>query len=110
VGRQVHFDVDGDDFFVDLLLFHVEQLRDVVISLKTGKFKPEYLGQLGFYVALVNDKLRRAQDADTVGLLLVADKNDAVVRYSLGAHQMPIWRCQIRPPPTGGSGDATFGS
>ncbi|KQO59809.1 PDDEXK nuclease domain-containing protein [Curtobacterium sp. Leaf261] len=103
VGRQVHFDVDGDDFYVDLLFFHVEQLRYVVIELKTGKFKPEYLGQLGFYdveaeylgqlgfyVALVDDKLRRAQHAETVGLLLVADKNDAVVRYSLGAHQTPI--------------------
>lgn len=90
VGRQVHFDVDGDDFFVDLLFFHVEQLRYVVIELKTGKFKPEYLGQLGFYVALVDDKLRRIQHADTVGLLLVTDKNDAVVRYSLGAQQTPI--------------------
>lgn len=90
VGRQVHFDVDGDDFFVDLLFFHVEQLRYVVIELKTGKFKPEYFGQLGFYVALVDDKLRRSQHADTVGLLLVADKNDAVVRYSLGANHTPI--------------------
>jgi predicted nuclease of restriction endonuclease-like (RecB) superfamily len=90
VGRQVHFDVEGDDFYVDLLFFHVEQLRYVVIELKTGKFKPEYLGQLGFYVALVDDKLRRTQHADTVGLLLVADKNDAVVRYSLGALQTPI--------------------
>ncbi|MDP4331984.1 PDDEXK nuclease domain-containing protein [Curtobacterium sp. A7_M15] len=90
VGRQVHFDVDGDDFYVDLLFFHVEQLRYVVIELKTGKFKPEYLGQLGFYVALVDDRLRRAQHADTVGLLLVADKNDAVVRYSLAGQQSPI--------------------
>jgi len=90
VGRQVHVDVDGDDFYVDLLFFHVEQLRYVVIELKTGKFKPEYLGQLGFYVALVDDKLRRPQHADTVGLLLVADKNDAVVRYSLAGQQTPI--------------------
>ncbi len=90
VGRQVHFDVDGDDFYVDLLFFHVEQLRYVVIELKTGKFKPEYLGQLGFYVALVDERLRRTQHADTVGLLLVADKNDAVVRYSLAGQQTPI--------------------
>jgi predicted nuclease of restriction endonuclease-like (RecB) superfamily len=90
VGRQVHFDVGGDDFFVDLLFFHVEQLRYVVVELKTGKFKPEYLGQLGFYVALIDDKMRRPQHADTVGLLLVKDKNAAVVRYSLGAHQTPI--------------------
>ncbi len=90
MGRQVHFDVDGDDFYVDLLFFHVEQLRYVVVELKTGKFKPEYLGQLGFYVALVNDRLRRIQHADTVGLLLVADKNEAVVRYSLAGQQNPI--------------------
>jgi predicted nuclease of restriction endonuclease-like (RecB) superfamily len=90
VGRQVHFDVEGDDFFVDLLFFHVEQLRYVVIELKTGKFRPEYLGQLGFYVALVDDKLRRPQHAETVGLLLVTNKNDAVVRYSLGSQQTPV--------------------
>lgn len=90
VGRQVHFDVDGDDFYVDLLFFHVEHLRYVVIELKTGKFKPEYLGQLGFYVALVDNKLRRPQHADTVGLLLVADKNDAVVRYSRAGQQTPL--------------------
>jgi predicted nuclease of restriction endonuclease-like (RecB) superfamily len=90
VGRQVHFDVDGDDFFVDLLFFHVEQLRYVVIELKTGRFKPEYLGQLGFYVSLVDDRLRRPRHANTVGLLLVTEKNDAVVRYSLAGHQAPV--------------------
>jgi predicted nuclease of restriction endonuclease-like (RecB) superfamily len=90
VGRQVHFDVEGDDFFVDLLFFHVEQLRYVVIELKTGRFKPEYLGQLGFYVSLVDGRLRRPQHADTVGLLLVTEKNDAVVRYSLAGHQTPV--------------------
>jgi predicted nuclease of restriction endonuclease-like (RecB) superfamily len=88
----------GDDFYVDLLFFHVEQLPYVVIELKTGKFKPEYVGQLGFYVALVDDKLRWPQHADTVGLLLVADKNDAVVRCSLGAHQTPHRCRQLRPP------------
>ncbi|MFT2749686.1 PDDEXK nuclease domain-containing protein [Clavibacter sp. Sh2036] len=90
VGRQVHFDVDGDDFFVDLLFFHVEQLRYVVIELKTGRFRPEQLGQLGFYVALVDDRLRRAHHADTVGLLLVAGKTDAVVRYSLAGQRAPV--------------------
>ena len=74
----------------DLLFLHVEQLRYVVIELKSGKFKPEHLGQLGFYVALVDAKLRRTQHADTVGLLLVADKNDAVVRCSLGARRTPL--------------------
>ncbi|WP_338145554.1 PDDEXK nuclease domain-containing protein [Cryobacterium lactosi] len=63
VGRQVHFDVGGDDFYLDLLFFHVEQLRYVVIELKTGKFQPEHAGQLGFYISLVDDKLRRAAHA-----------------------------------------------
>ncbi len=90
VGRQVHFDVDGSDFFVDLLFFHVEQLRYVVVELKRGEFRPDHVGQLSFYVALVDARLRRARHAETVGLLLVAGKNDAVVRYSLGASNAPV--------------------
>jgi predicted nuclease of restriction endonuclease-like (RecB) superfamily len=90
VGRQVPFDVDGDDFFVDLLFFHVEQLRYVVVELKVGKFKPEYAGQLGFYVELVEDRLRREAHAATVGLLLCTDKNDRVVRYALAGSNQPI--------------------
>lgn len=90
VGRQVPFDVDGDEFFVDLLFFHVEQLRYVVVELKVGKFKPEYAGQLGFYVELVEDRLRRPAQAATVGLLLCTDKNDRVVRYALASSNQPI--------------------
>lgn len=91
VGRQVHFDVDGDDFFVDLLFFHVEQLRYVVVELKTHKFDPRDTGQLGFYVALVDDRLRlQGTHAPTVGVLLVARKNDAVVRYALASTSQPV--------------------
>ncbi len=90
VGRQVPFDVDGDEFILDLLFFHVEQLRYVVVELKTGKFRPEFVSQLGFYVALVEDELRRPQHAPTVGLLLCADKNERVVRYSLAGSSQPI--------------------
>lgn len=68
VGRQVHFDVDGNDFFVDLLFFHVEQLRYVVVELKTGEFRPDNIGQLSFYVTLVEDRLRRDTHAATVGV------------------------------------------
>lgn len=90
VGRQVPFDVDGDEFFVDLLFFHVEQLRYVVVELKVGKFTPEYAGQLGFYVELVEEQLRRPAHAPTVGLLLCTDKNDRVVRYALAGSRQPI--------------------
>jgi hypothetical protein len=68
-----------------LLFFHTEQLRYVVFELKAGKFKPEYTGQLGFYVAVVDDLIKQPQHAPTVGILLCSDKNESVVRYSLSA-------------------------
>jgi len=90
VGRQVHFDVDGDDFYVDLLLFHVEQLRYVVVELKIGRFEPEHLGKLGFYVAVVDDRLRLEAHSPTVGILLCASRNEAVVRYALANNRAPM--------------------
>ncbi|MDD1478728.1 MULTISPECIES: PDDEXK nuclease domain-containing protein [Micrococcaceae] len=90
VGRQVHFDVGGDDFYLDLLFFHVEQLRYYVIELKTGKFQPEYAGKLNFYIALVDDRLRREAHADTVGILICGSKNEHTVRYSLGRATSPM--------------------
>ena len=90
VGRQVHLDVGGDDFYIDLLFFHVEQLRYFVIELKTGKFQPEYAGKLNFYVAVVDDKLRRAAHASTVGILICGSKNEHTVRYALGHSVSPM--------------------
>jgi len=90
VGRQVHFDVGGEDFYIDLLFFHVEQLRYIVIELKTGKFKPEYAGKLNFYIALVDDRLRREAHAETVGILICGSKNDHIVRYSVGRSTSPM--------------------
>ena len=75
---------------LDLLFFNTEQLRYVVVELKTGKFKPDHSGQLGFYVALVDERLRRPQHAPTVGTLLCSNKNDSVVRYALAGRQAPI--------------------
>jgi predicted nuclease of restriction endonuclease-like (RecB) superfamily len=90
VGRQVHFEVGPDDFYIDLLFFHVEQLRYFVIELKTGKFQPEYAGKLNFYIALVDDRLRREAHADTVGILICGSKNEHTVRYSLGRTTSPM--------------------
>lgn len=90
VGRQVHLEVDGDDFYIDLLFFHVEQLRYFVIELKTGKFQPEYAGKLNFYVALVDDRLKREAHAPTVGILICGSKNDHTVRYALGRSTSPL--------------------
>lgn len=90
VGRQVHFDVDGDDFYVDMLFFHIDQARYVVIELKTGKFQPEYAGKLNFYVALVDDMLRREHHNEGIGILICGTKNDRSVRYSLGRSTSPM--------------------
>jgi hypothetical protein len=90
VGRQVHVDVDGDDFYVDLLFFHDEQLRYVVIEPKTGKFEPAFAGQLGFYVAVVDDKMRRELHRPTVGILICGSRNEHTVRYALGQASAPL--------------------
>ena len=90
VGRQYHLDVDGDDFFIDLLLYHVPSDRYVVVELKAGKFKPEHLGQLNFYVAAVNDMLRLPRQAATVGILVCGSRNERTVRYALDGSAQPL--------------------
>jgi len=90
VGRQVHFDVNGRDFYIDLLFFHVGQLRYVVVELKKGEFEPAFTGQLGFYIVLVDDRLRRPAHAPTVGILICGDKDDHIVRYTLSQAASPI--------------------
>lgn len=90
VGRQHHLDVDGDDFYIDLLLYHVPSDRYVVVELKAGKFKPEHLGQLNFYVAAVNDMLRLPRQAPTVGILVCGSKNERTVRYALDGSSQPL--------------------
>lgn len=73
------------------MFFHVEQLRYVVIGLKTTKFDPRDAGQLGFYVSLVDDRLRiDGVHRPTVGMLLVADKNETVVRYALAGTSQAV--------------------
>lgn len=91
VGRQVHLQVGQTDFYVDLLFFHVEQLRYVAIELKTTTFTPADTGQLGFYVTVVDDMLRIPdKHQPTVGILLVAGKDDTVVRYALASTTQPV--------------------
>jgi len=90
-GRQYHFDAGGDDFYIDLLFFNWKQSRFVVVELKVGKFEPEYLGKLGFYVSWVDDNLRdHERHAPTIGILLCAGRNDKVVRYSLAGTTAPL--------------------
>lgn len=90
-GRQVRLTVDGVDRFIDLLFFHVEQLRYVVVELKVSEFEPEHLGQLSTYVEMVDDLVRKpAVHASTVGLLLCTGKREATVRYALAGTGSPV--------------------
>ena len=75
VGRQVNLEVGGDDFFVDLLFYHLKLRCYVVIEIKAGKFKPEHLGQLSFYLTAVDAQVKAEADAPTIGLLLCKSKN-----------------------------------
>ncbi len=90
VGRQVFLDVGGDEFFIDLLFYHLKLRCYVVIELKGGKFKPEHLGQLGFYLTAVDAKIKHPQDGPTIGLLLCKSKNKVVAEYALRDNTQPI--------------------
>jgi len=83
VGRQVHLEVGGEDFYLDLLFFHVPQSRWVVVELKVGRFALADIGQLGFYVQVVDDQRRLPGHRPTVGLLLCTSRNEQTVRYAL---------------------------
>ncbi|OQC36890.1 MAG: hypothetical protein BWX66_01349 [Deltaproteobacteria bacterium ADurb.Bin058] len=90
VGRQVHLEVGGDDFFIDLLFYHLKLRCYVVIELKADKFKPEHLGQLGFYLTAVDRQLKSEHDSPTIGLLLCKSKNKVVAEYALGNKNQPM--------------------
>lgn len=90
VGRQVLLDVGGDEFFIDLLFYHLKLRCYVVIELKAGKFKPEHLGQLGFYLTAIDRQVKSELDNPTIGLLLCKSKNKIVAEYALSDKTQPM--------------------
>lgn len=90
VGRQVLLDVGGDEFFIDLLFYHLKLRCYVVIELKAGKFKPEHLGQLSFYLTAVDEQVRHPDDGPTIGLLLCKAQNKVVAEYALRSNTQPL--------------------
>ena len=90
MGRQYHLDVDGEDFYVDLLFYNVPLHRYVVFELKIDKFTPAHAGQLNFYVAVVDYKLAGPEDNPTIGILLCTSKNESVVSYALSGSTAPM--------------------
>lgn len=90
VGNQFHLDVAGDDFYIDLLFYHLKLRCFVVIELKMTAFKPEYVGKLNFYLSAVDDIMKHSSDEPSIGILLCKTKNDLVVEYALKDMSKPM--------------------
>jgi predicted nuclease of restriction endonuclease-like (RecB) superfamily len=90
VGRQVPVEVDGQDFFIDLLFYNYRMHRFLVVELKAGDFKPEQVGQLNFYITLVDEKIKSEEDKPTLGLLLCQQQHRVVAQYALRGMTGPI--------------------
>lgn len=91
VGRQVHVEVGDEDFYLDLLFYHLRLRCFVVVDLKMEPFEPEFAGKMNFYLSVVDDRMRHQDDAPTIGLLLCKDaKNRLKVEYALRDVKKPI--------------------
>lgn len=90
VGRQYRIEVAGEDYYLDLLFYHLKLRSYVVVELKRGEFKPEYAGKLNFYCNLVDDQLRHPSDAATIGLMLCQSKNKVLAEYALRGIDKPM--------------------
>lgn len=90
VGSNYHLAVGDEDFYLDLLFYHIRLRRYVVIELKTGTFKPEYAGKLNFYLTAVDEQLKQPEDNSTIGIILCKSKNKTTAEYALRDIQKPI--------------------
>jgi predicted nuclease of restriction endonuclease-like (RecB) superfamily len=90
LGNQYHLEVGGEDFYIDLLFYHVKLHCYVVIELKARDFKPEDTGQLSFYLSAVDGILRQPPDNPTIGLLLCKSKNHVIAEYALQSINLPL--------------------
>lgn len=90
LGNQYRLNVGGDDFYIDLLFYNLNLRCYVVIELKTGEFKPEFAGQLNFYLSAVDGILKRDEDNPSIGLLLCKSKNNLVAEYALKDMSKPM--------------------
>jgi predicted nuclease of restriction endonuclease-like (RecB) superfamily len=99
VGRQVHMEVEEEDFYIDLLFYHLKLRCYVVVELKAGKFQAGHVSQLNMYMNIVDDLMRHPDDQKTIGLLLVKEKNQTLAKYALAGYTNPIgvaeWEKQI---------------
>jgi predicted nuclease of restriction endonuclease-like (RecB) superfamily len=99
VGRQVPFEIGGQDYFIDLLFYHLKLRCFVVIDLKMEAFKPEFAGKMNFYLSAVDDRMRHRDDQPSIGLLLCQENNRVTVEYALRDVKKPIgvaeWKTRL---------------
>ncbi len=90
IGKQYRLEIGGDEFFIDLLFYHVKLHCYVVVELKSVKFKPEFAGKLNFYISAVDGEIKTEIDNPTIGILICKSKNNTVVEYALNRVDSPI--------------------
>ena len=90
VGHQYHLEVAGEDYYIDLLFYNIKLKCYVVIELKIGEFKPEYAGQLSFYLTAIDEQIKEVNDNPTIGLLLCRYKNNVIAEYTLRDMNKPM--------------------
>lgn len=90
LGRQYHLQVEEQDFYIDLLFYHIKLRSFIVIELKSGDFKPEYVGKMNFYLSAVDDLLRHSSDNPSIGLILWRSKVGILAEYTLRDINKPI--------------------
>jgi len=90
VGRQYAIEVDNTDYRIDLLFYHTVLHAYIVIELKVGEFKPEYVSKLNFYISAIDDSLKTSADEPTIGLLLCASKSNVKVEYAMRGLDKPL--------------------
>lgn len=90
IGRQYHISVDGDDYYIDLLMYHLKLHCYVVVELKAVEFKPEFVSKLNFYISAVDDIVKSPEDKPTIGLLLCRTKSNKKAEFSLRGITQPM--------------------
>ncbi|MCK5373420.1 MAG: DUF1016 family protein [Candidatus Aenigmarchaeota archaeon] len=96
IGSQYRLEVNGDEYFIDLLLYHRMLKCLVAIELKIGKFKPEHVGKMQFYLALLDDKLKMDNENPSIGIILCKSKDKTIVEYALRESNRPIGIAEYR--------------
>ena len=96
IGNQYHVELEGEDYYMDLVFYHVKLKCYVVIELKTGKFKPEYAGKLNFYLNLMDRRVKDDSDNPTIGLILCEEKRSITVEYAIEGINKPMGVSQFK--------------